>query len=233
MVDGSTQSYYLDASRIQQGPVSVNDLARLIRGGAITRDTMIWFAGMADWRPAGQVNEFASLFGGPPGPPSARPPMPPAGAMASYDPQPVAPGYSSGGYASAAYAGKSVGFGEAVSTCFRKYADFDGRASRPEFWFWQLFVFLTILAVSIIGLIIAAIIPNVGIGVLLVGCIIAALAFFLPGLAVTVRRLHDSDKSGWFILLTFIPFLAIGTICLIVFGCLPGTPGHNRFGPQP
>jgi hypothetical protein len=78
MVDGSTQCYYLDAARNQQGPVSAADIARLVRSGAITRDTMIWFAGMPDWRPAGQVNELASLFG-PPGPP-ARPPGPPAGA---------------------------------------------------------------------------------------------------------------------------------------------------------
>src|SRR6201999_2195577 len=113
-------------------------------------------------------------------------------------------------------------FGAAVSTCFRKYADFKGRASRPEFWFWQLFVLLTILAIAVVGGIIAAINPNVGLGIMLVGMLIAALGFLVPGLAVTVRRLHDSDKSGWFILLTFIPFLAIGTICLIVFGCLPG-----------
>ena len=54
--------YYLDGARNQQGPVPADEIARLIRGGTIRRDTLIWHAGMPDWRPAGQVNEFASLF---------------------------------------------------------------------------------------------------------------------------------------------------------------------------
>jgi hypothetical protein len=65
--------YYLDGARNQQGPVLADEIARLIRSGTIRRDTLIWYAGMPDWRPAGQVNEFASLFaqGGPPRPPAA------------------------------------------------------------------------------------------------------------------------------------------------------------------
>src|SRR5690242_8515099 len=65
MVDSATQFYYLDASHNQQGPASVSDLSGLVRSGAITRTTMVWFAGMPDWRPAGQVNELAPLFGAP------------------------------------------------------------------------------------------------------------------------------------------------------------------------
>src|SRR5689334_8563466 len=100
MVDSSAQCYYLDASRTQQGPATVSDLARLVRSGAITRDTMVWFAGMPDWRPAGQVNELASLFG-PSGPPPMRPPMPPAGAAPGAMRAPAQPaGY--GGYDHAA-----------------------------------------------------------------------------------------------------------------------------------
>jgi hypothetical protein len=81
--------YYLDGARNQQGPVPSDEIARLIRSGMIRRDTLIWYAGMPDWRPAGQVNEFASLFAqaAPPRPPAAFPPQParfPAGA-------PVAP----------------------------------------------------------------------------------------------------------------------------------------------
>ena len=79
--------YYLDGARNQQGPVPADEIARLIRSGTISRDTMIWYAGMPDWRPAGQVNEFASLFAqaGPPRPPAGFPPQPshfPAGAPA-------------------------------------------------------------------------------------------------------------------------------------------------------
>jgi hypothetical protein len=69
--------YYLDGSRNQQGPVPAEEIARLIRSGTIRRDTLIWYAGMPDWRPAGQVNEFAPLFAqaGPPRPPAAFPPQ--------------------------------------------------------------------------------------------------------------------------------------------------------------
>jgi hypothetical protein len=79
MVDGSTQYYYLDGARNQQGPVSAADIARLVRSGTIARETLMWFAGMPDWRPAGQINELASLFGPPAGAPAMRPPMPPGG----------------------------------------------------------------------------------------------------------------------------------------------------------
>jgi hypothetical protein len=75
MADASTQCYYLDSARNQQGPVAGADIARLIRSGTINRDTLMWYPGMADWRPAGQVSEFASLFGGP-----AAPMRPPQGA---------------------------------------------------------------------------------------------------------------------------------------------------------
>ena len=75
MADGSTQCYYLDSARNQQGPVSGADIARLIRSGTINRDTLMWYPGMTDWRPASQISEFASLFGGP-----AAPTRPPQGA---------------------------------------------------------------------------------------------------------------------------------------------------------
>ena len=68
--------YYLDGARNQQGPVPADEIARLIRSGTIRRDTMIWYAGMPEWRPAGQVNDFAPLFAqtAPPPRPSAPPP---------------------------------------------------------------------------------------------------------------------------------------------------------------
>jgi len=73
MADALAQCYFLDSARNQQGPVAAGEIARLIRSGAINRDTLIWYPGMADWRPAGQVNEFASLFGAPV--PPMRPPQ--------------------------------------------------------------------------------------------------------------------------------------------------------------
>ena len=114
-----------------------------------------------------------------------------------------------------------MGFGEAISTCFRKYAVFSGRALRSEYWFWVLFQVLLIIALSIVdGLVFGR--PG---GVL---SSIASLALLLPSLAVGARRLHDIDKSGWWLLIGLIPF--IGAIVLIVFFCQQGTEGPNRFG---
>jgi uncharacterized membrane protein YhaH (DUF805 family) len=101
-----------------------------------------------------------------------------------------------------------------------KYAKFDGRAGRPEFWFFVLFFVIAAVVIAII---------DFAIGTYPLLYILFFLAFLLPYLAVAVRRFHDQDRSGWFVLLGLIPF--IGGIILLVFMVLPGTPGDNRFGP--
>ena len=80
MVDGSVEWYYLDVAHNQHGPVSAAQLVRLVRGGTIAGQTLIWFSGMADWRPAGQVSELAFLFAPAP---AVQPPAPPRGAFAA------------------------------------------------------------------------------------------------------------------------------------------------------
>jgi uncharacterized membrane protein YhaH (DUF805 family) len=114
-----------------------------------------------------------------------------------------------------------VGFTEAVRTGFAKYAAFTGRAARPEYWYWALFVFV----VSIVLAIIDGLLFDSGIRVLQS---LFDLAVLLPGIAVAVRRLHDIDRSGWWLLLGFLP--VVGAIILLIWFCLPGTPGRNRFG---
>ena len=107
----------------------------------------------------------------------------------------------------------------------RKYAVFSGRADRPEFWWFQL---ANIIVAIIIGIIAAAILGRrggQGIGYLY------DLAVLLPSLGVSIRRLHDTDRSGWWLLLSFLP--VIGWIVLIVFYALEGTPGPNNHGPDP
>ncbi len=80
MADASTQCYFLDAARNQQGPVPLSEIARLVRNGTINRDTLVWIPGMPDWRPAGQVGDLAAMFA----PPSAaRQPPAPGGMRAS------------------------------------------------------------------------------------------------------------------------------------------------------
>ena len=112
-------------------------------------------------------------------------------------------------------------FGTAVRTVLlQKYVNFSGRAMRSEYWWYVLFV--------VIVAVVLAIIDNLVIGASLLGSI-WSLATLLPSLGVSVRRLHDLDKSGWWLLLGFIPL--IGALVLLYWFCLPGTPGDNRFGP--
>ena len=103
----------------------------------------------------------------------------------------------------------------------KKYVDFSGRARRKEYWFFFLFNFIAIIVLTAID-------AMLGLGFL---GLIYALAIILPGIAVTIRRLHDTDRSGWWILVGLIP--AVGGIILLIFMVLPGTSGDNQFGPDP
>ncbi len=163
----------------------------------------------------------------------------------------------------------------------RRYADFQGRSRRKEYWMWQLFN-LIVMSLLIIPLVISFVSATARVnergGItrtdstqssydadagldgdisygsssatkyeadpymmmeelgtlpwILMGLVgLWALFIFIPNLAVTIRRLHDQDKSGWFVLLNFIPY--VGSIVVLVFMCLEGTRGPNRYGPDP
>jgi len=113
-----------------------------------------------------------------------------------------------------------MGFTEAVTSGFSKYVTFSGRAARSEYWYWTLFTILVAVVSGIID------------GVMGLGLIstITSLALMLPSFAVAVRRLHDIDRTGWWVL---IAFTGIGLILLIIFDCTKGTTGPNRFGADP
>ena len=106
-----------------------------------------------------------------------------------------------------------MGFSESIKVCLGKYLDFNGRASRSEYWWFVLLTFL-IRFIPIIGW-------------------IAGLALILPSLSVQVRRLHDMDRSAWWLLLLVPPITIIGWIVLLIMSIFPGTPGPNRYGPNP
>lgn len=153
-----------------------------------------------------------------------------------------------------------MNFSDAVRSCLSKYATFTGRAPRAEYWFFWLF--------SLIAEAVGRLIDVIG-GIFVVSSLIS-LALFLPGLAVFVRRMHDIDRTGWWVLLTFLPGLIMamlayramsgmdptagtaGTvtaptgpsllaaivtlvigIVLLIWSLTRGTPGPNRFGPDP
>jgi uncharacterized membrane protein YhaH (DUF805 family) len=117
-----------------------------------------------------------------------------------------------------------MGFAEAVQTVLSKYAVFNGRASRPEYWWF-------VLAQAIVVLILDILVASTGSGAIQAILVIVWLALVLPSLAVGCRRLHDTDKTGWWLLIGLIPI--VGTIVLIVFFVQPGTLGDNRYGPAP
>jgi uncharacterized membrane protein YhaH (DUF805 family) len=113
-------------------------------------------------------------------------------------------------------------FTEAIKDGFDHYVKFDGRASRPAYWWWFLFAVLVSIAANII---------DAAIGTFGIVSGIAGLALLLPGLSVAIRRLHDTNRSGWWILIGLIPI--IGWIVLLVFYLQPSDTTENRFGPPP
>lgn len=113
-------------------------------------------------------------------------------------------------------------------TVLRKYAVFSGRARRSEYWFFTLFNVLISIALSVVDVVIGTGGDEFGLGVL---SGIYSLGVFVPSLAVAVRRLHDTNRSGWWLLLALVP--CVGGIVLLVFAISDGTYGENRFGPNP
>ena len=121
-----------------------------------------------------------------------------------------------------------IGFGRAVGAGFRRYGTISGRSSRSEFWYWALYCYVWMAAFAIAGLLM-----DDG-SLALSGYVIFGLVHFVPGLAVTVRRLHDIDRSGWWLLLMFVPVIGLfAALLLIAWFTIKGTPGENRFGPDP
>ena len=117
----------------------------------------------------------------------------------------------------------SMNMKQSVEVCFKKYVTFSGRASRSEYWWFLLFYIAVYLLFSylipvlingpLISLVIVSLVP---------------IALFLPTLSVSIRRLHDLDRSGHWYWLVFIP--VIGSIIIFIWFCLKGTEGENRFG---
>lgn len=133
----------------------------------------------------------------------------------------------------------------------QRYADFNGRSRRMEYWMFALFLFVVyMVAWFVLGAMFATSMPpasEIGpdgqmspeaaagmmtaMGPMFIVFCLLWLVFLLPSLAVTVRRFHDQDKSGWMVLLMFVPI--IGGLIVLIFMLLPGTEGPNRYGPDP
>lgn len=105
---------------------------------------------------------------------------------------------------------------QAILTCFKKFADFKGRARRSEFWYFELFCVLISLAFSFISEDAAT---------------IAMIVTFIPNIAVSVRRLHDIDRSGWWMLIALVPI--VGILLLLFWATQEGNPTTNQYGESP
>ncbi len=110
-----------------------------------------------------------------------------------------------------------------VDTLKNRYAQFTGRARRKEYWMYMLAYALVYVALMVIS----SVSETIG-GLLM---LVFALGLLIPSLALGFRRLHDIDKSAWWLLIGLIPI--IGGLVLLYFAVLPGTVGPNRFGPDP
>ena len=112
-------------------------------------------------------------------------------------------------------------FSNSISTCLKKYFNFKDRASRSEYWYFQL---------VLTPIYIWSQFPSDDTQILVIQ-VILTFGLLIPGISAGVRRLHDRDKSGWFMLISFIPIL--GAIFLLVMLAEKGTPGKNKFGEYP
>ena len=122
-------------------------------------------------------------------------------------------------------------FGQAIQSGFKNYARFEGRATPSEYWWFVLFYILIIFGTSLVGGVVAGLLGRHGgevvSGVFALLFVVILLGLILPMLAVTIRRLHDTNHSGAWLLLHFVPF---GGIVLLVWYCTSGTPGPNKYG---
>lgn len=147
---------------------------------------------------------------------------------------------------------KSVGLFRAYILMFKNYANFSGRSRRSEYWMAAVANFLLVLITSVVfGIMIVSEFEEMSrvvdfkmmydipvkfsdfgsLGIYAVVMLLYALITFIPSLSLQVRRLHDTGKSGWLLLLSLIP--TVGSIIIFVFMVLDSTPGANKYGPNP
>lgn len=124
-------------------------------------------------------------------------------------------------------------FSQSIKSVFSKYADFSGRATRSEYWYFYLFTFLVVMVyyIALFAMLVSGSRDSSAAGYLSVMIIIYALVMTIPSLAVTVRRLHDTGHSGWWIFLNLIP--VIGSIVLFIWYITDSDPDTNEYGDNP
>jgi uncharacterized membrane protein YhaH (DUF805 family) len=111
-------------------------------------------------------------------------------------------------------------FVDSIKTCLTKYVGFEGRATRSEYWWFYLFFIIVYVVLALLSNALSS-----------VFVLVPIIGFILPAIAAATRRLHDTGRTGWWQLISFVPF--VGAIVMIVFLVLEGNPGDNQYGPPP
>lgn len=201
--------YYADGDT-RHGPVEATEVERLISAGQLGANSLVWRPGLDEWEAAS--SHFPAAGGaGTPTPLSSAPPSVPS----SGNPETSSQIGGDGLYVGA----PSRGFGEAITVCFSKFATFSGRASRSEYWFFTLF---NVLVSFVTGVVDALLFPTL-IEASPVSSIYS-LVVLLPTLAVSWRRLHDTDRSGWWIGGFYLALLLFGVIGFAAMVSTGGDP---------
>lgn len=202
--------YYIIYNGQQVGPMPKEELVKY----GLNPGSKVWTEGMPNWADAATVADLRSVLF----PQPQTPPQPPYQGQSGYQQSPYTGGsntpphgqcVNSQGFGSE----NKISFGDAIKICFNKYADFEGRARRSEFWWWYLFTVLVSLGVGWI--------PVVG--------QIVSIALLVPSYAVGARRLHDTGRSGWWQLLQL---TCVGSIILIIWWS-EDSHEDNEYGPSP
>lgn len=209
--------YYLNRRNEPQGPVSINELLELLANGIIQTTTLVARVGDAAWRPLPSVLADMNITA----------PCPPVGGAYQTGPsrRPQHESASDGDYHD------GMGLLEIFKlTMTRNFANFSGRATRREYWMFQLASLLFLLSIYILGIFLIVLIDP-SMSIIMMGLsLLYSLALIIPGLSLYVRRLHDTGRSGWMILLGLIPF--IGGWILLIFSLLDSQRGTNAYGPS-
>lgn len=209
--------YYLNSRNEVQGPVSINELLELLANGIIQTTTLVARVGDAAWRPLPSVLADMNIAA----------PCPPAGGAYQTGPsrRPQHESASDGDYHD------GMGLLEIFKlTMTRNFANFSGRATRREYWMFRLASLLFLLSIYILGIFLIFLIDP-SMSIIMMGLsLLYSLALIIPGLGLYVRRLHDTGRSGWMILLGLIPF--IGGWILLIFSLLDSQRGTNAYGPS-
>jgi uncharacterized membrane protein YhaH (DUF805 family) len=121
-----------------------------------------------------------------------------------------------------------VSFGQAISSFWKNYVNFKGRARRSEYWWAYLFMVLASVGTIFVDGFMRTFSFDLGVGIF---SSLFFLSIILPSISITVRRLHDTNRNGWWYLISFIPF--VGAIVIFIFTLLDSAQGSNNWGPSP